>query len=272
MIFAVTIALFAPLALACSSDSYGRGVGVLPSCGDDEDGRAGLCYEKCGDDYKSDGSIVCWKRCPSGWHDDGLLCRRMFPLKVITKSSHTIPAGKPMNCGGRDEEAGLCYDHCRDGYHGVGPVCYCNGDSDDKNESTAAAITLPNPSSTYPSQSVDVPSPTNIPSRTGSILDDINIIIRDKLKKVNQVSSQVDNAPSSTTYKAPTGTTSIAPSSETPYGAGTTSNAPTATSYNAPAPSYSAPAPADTNYGVLSAAKGVSIGLAGLAGVLAAVL
>jgi hypothetical protein len=46
------------------------------------------------------------------------------------RDSYGRGVGTPMtpDCGsGRQYDAGLCYDDCRSGYHGVGPVCWLNG-------------------------------------------------------------------------------------------------------------------------------------------------
>ncbi len=41
------------------------------------------------------------------------------------KEAYGRTAGKPLVCKStEDEQAALCYTPCRDGYHGVGPVCW----------------------------------------------------------------------------------------------------------------------------------------------------
>jgi len=40
--------------------------------------------------------------------------------RIFGFTPDTCPAGKP------EYDAGLCYEQCEDGYHGVGPVCWAN--------------------------------------------------------------------------------------------------------------------------------------------------
>jgi len=60
----------------CWRDSYGRGVGTIPStCGTLE--KIGLlCYPPCPAGYSRNG-FDCHQNCPvdSGWDDQGLFCR-----------------------------------------------------------------------------------------------------------------------------------------------------------------------------------------------------
>ncbi len=113
----------------CWKKSYGRGVGTIPTeCGD-KDNQAGLCYKECKDDYKGVGP-VCWERCKSGWDDHPASCyKSVFKWKF--KKSYGRGVGTiPTGCdGGKENDAGLCYKECKDGYKGVGPVCWksCSG-------------------------------------------------------------------------------------------------------------------------------------------------
>lgn len=61
--------------------------------------------------------------CPPGYHDDGATCRLE---NILAKPSYGRGVGVvPTVCGaGRELDAGLCYDNCRSGYSGVGPVCW----------------------------------------------------------------------------------------------------------------------------------------------------
>lgn len=147
-----------------AKDSYGRGVGVVPTaCEGELD--AGLCYEPCRDGFDGVGP-VCWRRCPPGMHDDGAFCRRDVDIISsdnsrcpwydvcgigLERGCSTCPAGyqndgctcridawifakdtygrgvgtPPTDCGpGREYDAGLCYQRCRPGFNGVGPVCW----------------------------------------------------------------------------------------------------------------------------------------------------
>lgn len=72
----------------CWKESYGRGVGTIPTeCGDLE--KIGLlCYQPCPAGMVRKG-VDCHSKCPVGWTDDGLFCRR----------SSYIPAGWPWKAG-----------------------------------------------------------------------------------------------------------------------------------------------------------------------------
>lgn len=60
--------------------------------------------------------------CPSGFANDGCLCRK--DAYIYAQESYTIPAGTIPGCAADEEEdAGLCYAKCKDGYKGVGPTC-----------------------------------------------------------------------------------------------------------------------------------------------------
>lgn len=164
----------------CWKDSYGRGVGTIPTaCNAGQTYDAGLCYDNCRSGYTGVGP-VCWSGCPEGYIDMGAVCHINKPLtKDVTwectawwpgwlgggcrwkdsrcpsdytnvglfcaltsagksappgfsgtfldpmKNSYGRGVGKiPTNCGQKEYDAGLCYDRCRPGYSGVGPVCW----------------------------------------------------------------------------------------------------------------------------------------------------
>jgi hypothetical protein len=79
-----------------------------------------------------------WKdsRCASGYTNVGLFCALDSAGKSPPagfsgsyldpmKNSYGRGAGTvPSDCGSKERDAGLCYDHCRAGYGGVGPVCW----------------------------------------------------------------------------------------------------------------------------------------------------
>ena len=111
-------------------DSYGRGVGTIPpefsagSCGANEELDAGLCYQTCDEGYTGVGP-VCWESsCPEGYTDDGATCR--LDVHIFGKESYGRGVGVPIHTctAGMEEDAGLCYTPCEDGYSGVGPVCW----------------------------------------------------------------------------------------------------------------------------------------------------
>lgn len=59
--------------------------------------------------------------CPPNYHDDGAFCRL---ANVKAKPSYGRGAGEvPTICSG-ERDAGLCYQECREGFDGVGPVCW----------------------------------------------------------------------------------------------------------------------------------------------------
>lgn len=117
----------------CWKNTYGRGVGKIPSGCDRGYQKHGLlCYKDCPSGYKTaTGKIdpYCYKRCKSGYKDHGLTCYKHF-FKWYWKKNK-IGRIRGMTCGsGMEKDAGLCYKRCSSGTHGVGPVCWgkCVGD------------------------------------------------------------------------------------------------------------------------------------------------
>jgi len=85
----------------------------------------GLCYKPCEASYKSDGATVCWKQYGDYWENKG------FPaaptITSITKTVLTNTGVPYSTCGEGMEQSGLiCYEKCKPGYTGVGPVCWAN--------------------------------------------------------------------------------------------------------------------------------------------------
>ena len=110
--------------VACAKKSYGRGVGTPMTCPPDMIYDAGLCYPACRAGYKGVGP-VCWPECSGETTDTGVAC---------AKKSYGRGVGVPMACPpDKVYDAGLCYDPCRAGYKGVGPVCWpiCDGETTD---------------------------------------------------------------------------------------------------------------------------------------------
>ncbi|KAG2493111.1 hypothetical protein HYH03_008774 [Edaphochlamys debaryana] len=88
---------------------------------------------------------VCWQNCPSGFTDTGALCLKPSPYG--RGSGYPWKFGDGMNLHGArrrcersnsqgceqagalyyDQEALLCYDKCRSGFKGVGPLCWATG-------------------------------------------------------------------------------------------------------------------------------------------------
>jgi hypothetical protein len=116
----------------CTKGTYGRGIGTVPnSCDDNQDRVGELCYPKCRDGYKGVGP-VCWEQCKSGDTDIGVSCCNGW--RCHTKDSYGRGAGHGKTCGNsKDYDAGLCYNKCKQGYSGKGPVCWqtCGPDTTD---------------------------------------------------------------------------------------------------------------------------------------------
>lgn len=76
-------------------------------------------YDKCGLTLKRGCS-----KCPAGYSNDGCTCRRN--PHTVGKPSYGRGVGVvPRECGASKEyDAGLCYDRCKSGYTGRGPVCW----------------------------------------------------------------------------------------------------------------------------------------------------
>lgn len=99
----------------CAKSAYSRGVGTPMPCGHREQ-QAGLCYDRCLDSYTGVGP-VCWQHCPEGFSDIGVSCRKPHEVRGVGKPVHTCQPDQ-------DQDAGLCYPRCGNGYVGVGPVCW----------------------------------------------------------------------------------------------------------------------------------------------------
>jgi hypothetical protein len=76
-----------------------------------------VVYPKCKPGYHNVASNICSPNCPSGYADLGVSC---------TKPTQTRGVGTvPTSCsGGKQYDAGLCYNQCKTSYSGVGPVCW----------------------------------------------------------------------------------------------------------------------------------------------------
>ncbi|WP_425420440.1 discoidin domain-containing protein [Phaeodactylibacter xiamenensis] len=117
-------------------ESYGRGGGYIWKIGDrpfsasgqfkrcEEAHGKGNCeiygaivYPKCKEGFYAAGCCVCSPVCPEGFTDIGVSC---------AKPSYGRGVGIiPTICeDGKENNAGLCYKLCRDGFKGVGPVCW----------------------------------------------------------------------------------------------------------------------------------------------------
>jgi hypothetical protein len=76
-------------------------------------------YDKCGVGLKKGCS-----KCPSGYSNDGCTCRRN--PHAFVKGRYDRGVGViPSSCKSGEEKDGLlCYPKCREGWNGVGPMCW----------------------------------------------------------------------------------------------------------------------------------------------------
>lgn len=112
---------------------YGRGAGYASWDKSKCSKEHGSCelygamyYPKCRAGYEAVGCCLCReRRCPSGYTDDGALCRK--DAHIYAKHSYGRGVGDPMSCASGLEQSGaLCYPRCGNDYTGVGPVCWGN--------------------------------------------------------------------------------------------------------------------------------------------------
>lgn len=108
-----------------AKSSYGRGVGTpQDGCSGGKVNDGGLCYTPCPADH--DGFATrCIQDCAPGYSDHGLTCFREI-FDWYWKGGFDRGVGElPSGCtGGKVLNDGLCYDPCRTGWSGGGPVCY----------------------------------------------------------------------------------------------------------------------------------------------------
>jgi hypothetical protein len=124
-----------PLAEFCWKDSYGRGVGTIPSVCGARDKIGLLCYDRCPNGFSRFG-LDCRQNCPTaaGWADQGLFCRLAeygrgggYPWKI---GDYLNDSGMKERCEadngrGNCEKNGLMYyPKCRAGYYNVA-CCIC---------------------------------------------------------------------------------------------------------------------------------------------------
>lgn len=121
----------------CWKDSYGRGVGTVPtSCAPGQEMRGLLCYDNCpAGMQRAAATIDCHSVCPPGYRDDGLFCRRAeygrgagYAWEIRDGFSS---AGMISRCesdgngkGTCEMSAAIAYPKCRPGYSAAG-CCIC---------------------------------------------------------------------------------------------------------------------------------------------------
>lgn len=96
----------------CWKQTYGRGVGTIPTNCGSKQYDAGLCYVYCASGYNGVGPM-CWGTGLNWFSSYG-------------RGVGTIPS----SCAsGQQYDAGLCYTPCQAGYTGIGPLCWkgCGG-------------------------------------------------------------------------------------------------------------------------------------------------
>lgn len=75
-----------------------------------------IIYPKCKAGFTPVGCCICSPKCPKGMTDIGVSCE---------KGSYGRGVGTPMICPeGSEQNGALCYEPCKPGYIGVGPVCW----------------------------------------------------------------------------------------------------------------------------------------------------
>ena len=105
----------------CWKDSYGRGVGTIPTeCANGQGNQAGLCYSACESGFSGVGP-VCWSGCPAGYSDNGAMCHID---KALTKNVEWVcTAWLPGWMGGA---CSLKKTQCPTDYTNVGLFCALN--------------------------------------------------------------------------------------------------------------------------------------------------
>ncbi len=105
--------------------SYSRGVGTMPDqCPDGYGPTIAVCAQVCPEGYR--GVLgACWEDCPVDFTDMGLFCTKW----------KWFPEFRSKDVFGQDlvayqcdsqlvNEAGLCYEPCKEYFAGVGPLCF----------------------------------------------------------------------------------------------------------------------------------------------------
>ncbi len=81
-----------------------------------------MYYPKCKSGYDNFLCCLCRPKTPN--------CNALgFNGGIDLSCAKTIKVGKPSSasCGSdKNNNAGLCYDKCKSGYYGVGPLCWSN--------------------------------------------------------------------------------------------------------------------------------------------------
>jgi hypothetical protein len=118
----------------CWKDSYGRGVGTVPtSCAPGQERLGLLCYSNCSSGMQRAG-VDCHSTCPAGFRDDGLFCRRAeygrgagYAWEFLDGFSNAGMMSRCENDNGKgncEMSGAIAYPKCRPGYSAFG-CCIC---------------------------------------------------------------------------------------------------------------------------------------------------
>jgi hypothetical protein len=112
----------------CWKNSYGRGVGTIPSsCAQGQVKSGLLCYNQCQDGYENIAG-VCWQKCPAGFKDTGLDCLK--PSSYGRGDGYWIwhkSKCQEQNPQGCEKWGAMWYPKCASGFHNV-DCCVCSPD------------------------------------------------------------------------------------------------------------------------------------------------
>ena len=123
----------------CWKDSYGRGVGTIPSdCEFSQEKQGLLCYPKCAAGFTGAGP-VCWQNCPAGFPEVGPFCGKAaagygrgwgHPWQIQDGFGNSGMLSRCQASEGRACEmwGAMAYPTCKDGFASFGsnvcsPVC-----------------------------------------------------------------------------------------------------------------------------------------------------
>jgi hypothetical protein len=141
----------------CPANQQKNGALCYPECKAGYGGAGPVCWQECPSGYSDTGAFChvsksltaavhthcsgkwpwqwhCSQDCPSGYTNAGLFCALNTPSNPsgwkgdgldLIKGSYGRGAGYPLHCkDGLQSDAGLCYNYCKQGFYGVGPVCW----------------------------------------------------------------------------------------------------------------------------------------------------
>jgi hypothetical protein len=81
-----------------------------------------VVYPKCKSGYENFGCCICR---PKSFKCSDYGLKGSLKLDISCGKTVIIGDPKPMDCAeGLQKQAGLRYKQCRDGYNGIGPVCW----------------------------------------------------------------------------------------------------------------------------------------------------